>query len=254
MRVRRTIRVLTAAASIAVAVGCYSPTIEDGTLACTAEKRCPRGFTCSDGLCYASAIDGGMDRGGTAGGNAGRGGSVGGVGGSVVAGRAGGVGGNAGTSGVAGTAAGGRGDTAGTGGTAAGGRGGTTGAGGTSAGAGGTSAGAGGNAGTTGSAGTGGKAGNGSSCNADNQCASGACVDGFCCDDACTAPCQACDVDGHHGACWPVTGTTPHGGRPSCAGSGTCAGSCGGLASGQCFYPGSGTSCECKLLPGTCNQ
>jgi len=114
--------------------------------------------------------------------------------------------------------------------------------------------GAGGSAGTTGAGGTAGGAGPGSQCSTATQCASGICVDGVCCNDACTAPCQACDVDQHRGECWPVTGAT-HGGRPSCAGTGTCAGHCSGLASGQCSYPGPDISCPCNtLLNGMCNQ
>jgi hypothetical protein len=93
---------------------------------------------------------------------------------------------------------------------------------------------------------------NGAACRSAQECASNRCVDGYCCNDACTASCQACDVAGHLGSCWPVTGTTPRGGRPGCGGTRECAGYCGGLESGQCVFP-SGTPCECGLLDGTCN-
>src|SRR5262245_63342435 len=106
-------------ASIAIAAGCYSPRIEDGTLACTTEKVCPHGFTCGgDGRCYSSApIDAAMDQrvfeAGTEGGSAGAGGSVGGIGGSAGTGRGRGAGGGSGTTGSAGAGAGGRGGTIG---------------------------------------------------------------------------------------------------------------------------------------------
>jgi hypothetical protein len=111
-----------------------------------------------------------------------------------------------------------------------------------------------GGAGTSGGAGRSGGGGPGTACNAATECASWICVDGFCCNDACTGPCQACDVAGHKGACWPVTGSTPYGGRPGCGGTDSCAGFCNGLVSGQCFYPGAETACHCNLLGGTCNQ
>jgi hypothetical protein len=96
---------------------------------------------------------------------------------------------------------------------------------------------------------------NGARCGGAAECASQRCVDGFCCNDACQLPCQACDVTAHLGTCWPVANGTPYGGRASCGGSGECAGYCKGLASGQCFYPGSDESCVCPngLAGGTCN-
>src|SRR5262245_66560044 len=98
MRSRRTARLLGSVAWFAIAGGCYAPSIEDGKLACTADKVCPRGFTCRDGRCYsAAASDAGTDQRafevGTEGGGAGAGGSVGGIGGSVGTGRGGGAGG-----------------------------------------------------------------------------------------------------------------------------------------------------------------
>ena len=95
---------------------------------------------------------------------------------------------------------------------------------------------------------------NGAACQSTQECASGQCVDGVCCNAACGASCQACDVGGHVGTCWPVTSSTPRGGRPGCGGTGACAGYCNGLASGQCFFPGAETTCPCGLLGGTCNQ
>jgi hypothetical protein len=95
---------------------------------------------------------------------------------------------------------------------------------------------------------------NGAHCQSAGECASGRCVDGYCCNDACMAPCQACDIDGNLGKCSPVSGSTPHGGRPACGGVSTCAGYCDGLESGQCFFPGTDTTCQCDVLSGKCNQ
>jgi hypothetical protein len=95
---------------------------------------------------------------------------------------------------------------------------------------------------------------NGAACQSGGECTSGACVDGVCCSSSCTASCQACDVGGHVGTCWPVSSGTPHGRRPGCGGTGFCAGYCNSLASGQCYFPGSETSCPCGLLNGTCDQ
>ena len=96
---------------------------------------------------------------------------------------------------------------------------------------------------------------NGARCQTAQECANQRCVDGVCCNDACQLPCQACDVAGHGGTCWPVPGGTPYGGRPPCGGTGTCAGYCNNLPSGQCFFPGSDKNCVCPsgLGSGTCN-
>ena len=96
---------------------------------------------------------------------------------------------------------------------------------------------------------------NGARCTTAGECASQRCVDGFCCNDACQLPCQACDVAGHAGSCWPIANGTPYGGRPACGGAGDCAGFCNNVGSGQCFYPGSTKSCACPggISSGTCN-
>lgn len=94
---------------------------------------------------------------------------------------------------------------------------------------------------------------NGSACSAGTDCQNGRCVDGVCCDQACGNPCQACDVSGHAGTCWPIPAhDVPHGQRPACAGSGVCAGACDGAAS-VCTFPGAETACPCSLLTGACN-
>jgi hypothetical protein len=85
----------------------------------------------------------------------------------------------------------------------------------------------------------------GQPCTTTDACASPAvCVDGVCCDSACSGQCQACDVAGSAGMCTPITGA-PHGSRPTCTGLGTaCAGACDGVTSTTaCQYPGASKSC-----------
>lgn len=82
---------------------------------------------------------------------------------------------------------------------------------------------------------------NGQTCKADGECTSAHCVDGFCCDTACTAQCAACDVSGSEGQCSPATGP-PHGNRPACNGTDPCTGTCNGRLADSCTYP-HGNSC-----------
>ena len=281
MRSSTAARAVTAIIGIAIA-GCYSPSIEDGTLSC-ADGRCPRGFMCgSDKLCHAGgprdaaidlgteshAVDSHGDAG--AGGSAGVGGSVGtgkgGAGGVAGTSGAAGTGGVAGTSGVAGTtgvagtsgAAGrgggsaGTGAIAGTGGSAGAGRGGTGGGTGGIAGTTGRGGGAGGIAGTSGSAGTDGAAGAapGTSCDVGTQCASGFCVDGVCCNIFCTERCKACDVGTSRGVCTQVTSGPPHGKRDACAGTGMCAGACSAASATACSYPAADVTCRAASCTG----
>lgn len=83
----------------------------------------------------------------------------------------------------------------------------------------------------------------GSMCTAGNQCASGNCVDGFCCNTACGGQCEACDVPGMQGTCALIAGA-PHGARTACAGSAPCAGSCDGAARDRCAFPDAMVSCR----------
>ena len=55
----------------------------------------------------------------------------------------------------------------------------------------------------------------GASCSADLECTTHLCVDGVCCQTACTGECEACDVMGSLGTCVPAKGK-PHGSRPAC--------------------------------------
>jgi MYXO-CTERM domain-containing protein len=87
------------------------------------------------------------------------------------------------------------------------------------------------------------KADPGKACAADQECSSGHCVDGVCCDTTCTGQCEACDVAGHVGTCSPASGK-PHGSRKACtAGAAECAGACDGVNPAACAYPGKETSC-----------
>jgi hypothetical protein len=41
-------------------------------------------------------------------------------------------------------------------------------------------------------------------CTGDVQCLSGKCVDGVCCSTDCAGTCEACNIAGHKGTCWPI--------------------------------------------------
>jgi hypothetical protein len=84
----------------------------------------------------------------------------------------------------------------------------------------------------------------GTQCGGDNQCASHHCVDGVCCDTACTGQCEACDAT--PGTCTAVLGR-PHKGRADCASDSQhpeCAGQCDGTHALSCVYPGAGVDCR----------
>jgi len=84
----------------------------------------------------------------------------------------------------------------------------------------------------------------GQACTASNQCASGFCIDGYCCDQGCAGQCQACDLAGSEGTCTAVSGN-PRGARIACRGSSTaCGGTCDGVATAVCAYPGATLSCR----------
>ncbi|MBI2394594.1 MAG: hypothetical protein HYV09_33805, partial [Deltaproteobacteria bacterium] len=90
-------------------------------------------------------------------------------------------------------------------------------------------------------------------------CATGNCVDGYCCNTACGGQCQACDVSGALGTCVTVTGAV-HGARPACSGTGACAASCNGTDATACRYAGSSVACGTASCAsgvatnvGTCN-
>ena len=63
-------------------------------------------------------------------------------------------------------------------------------------------------------------AGGGQRCDVGPQCATGHCVDGVCCDEACSSPCVTCALAGAEGTCSPaMPGTDPHHG---CGAGGPC--------------------------------
>ena len=96
----------------------------------------------------------------------------------------------------------------------------------------------------------------GVACTSAATCASGFCVDGVCCNVACTGTCEACDIAGSAGICSGVSGA-PHGGR-TCDGAGACAGKCDGTNVAACAYPAAETACggTCAVAverPSTCD-
>jgi len=96
-------------------------------------------------------------------------------------------------------------------------------------------------------------------CIAGSDCPSGFCVDGVCCDKACTGPCVACDEPTKIGTCSPITGV-PRLGRPTCGAflckSGACATTCSSSAdcldsapclAGTCKLKGKGEKCSADV-------
>lgn len=112
--------------------------------------------------------------------------------------------------------------------------------------------------GTSGTSGTSGSPAGGVACSATTPCAAGTCVDGYCCDSACSGTCEACNVAGQEGKCVAVSGAPKHG---KCDGdaTGACAGSCDGANRAACNYPkvacGAASSCAADIVKpaGTCN-
>jgi hypothetical protein len=105
---------------------------------------------------------------------------------------------------------------------------------------------------------------NGQSCGTNAACVSHFCVDGVCCNSACTGQCEACDVAGSAGTCSPVAGS-PHGTRAACPTGSTsdpCTeAKCDGNTRTSCTgYVGSSQSCRAAsctngvaTLPSTCD-
>jgi len=96
---------------------------------------------------------------------------------------------------------------------------------------------------------------NGASCpTGGRECATGNCVDGVCCNTACSLGCQACDAAGYVGTCSNVTGT-PRSPRTCgsylCVSGSSCPSSC--TTDGQCVsgYYCNGTNCVAKKSNGT---
>lgn len=91
---------------------------------------------------------------------------------------------------------------------------------------------------------------NGSACARATDCASFRCVDGVCCNSACTGQCEVCNLLGKEGICSPVTGQ-PVGVRQACPGAGPCEASCDGVIRTSCAtWPGAETSCGAPTCTG----
>lgn len=84
---------------------------------------------------------------------------------------------------------------------------------------------------------------NGQACASSATCASGACVDGVCCESPCTGTCMSCSQAGSEGKCRPYpAGSDP---QNECGkGTGLCKSTCNGVDG--CGFPQSNVSC------GTC--
>src|SRR5262249_22202762 len=89
-------------------------------------------------------------------------------------------------------------------------------------------------------------------CTQNDQCESGFCVDGLCCELACDGQCQACDLPGFPGKCLSVGSPTDHADphpnqgftspRSPCKGlvegeKTGCTGYCDGHSASECPYP-----------------
>jgi hypothetical protein len=87
-------------------------------------------------------------------------------------------------------------------------------------------------------------------CRGDNQCMSGHCVDGVCCESPCDGACQACNVPGSEGACKPVVSADDE----TCRNNSTCdaAGVCKQRAGTECS---NGAACATgACIDGHCCQ
>jgi hypothetical protein len=80
-------------------------------------------------------------------------------------------------------------------------------------------------------------------------CESTHCVDGFCCDGACDAQCEACGEPGAEGTCQPVSGPVRGERRPCDSDDTQCGGACDGRDP-ACSYPAPGTPCASQCQDG----
>lgn len=95
------------------------------------------------------------------------------------------------------------------------------------------------------------KMGIGEACGCHDECGSGSCVDGVCCNNACTGTCQACNLSGSVGTCTSIAdGMDPGGECPAQAAS-TCGRSGGCDGRGGCKFHSSGTSCGAASCSGS---
>jgi len=87
----------------------------------------------------------------------------------------------------------------------------------------------------------------GTMCTTSQECAGGApCVDGVCCESACSGSCEACNQPDRSGLCRPLpSGDLPHAGHPGCAAAhdADCGGACDGHTTDRCIFAELRTSC-----------
>jgi len=76
----------------------------------------------------------------------------------------------------------------------------------------------------------------GAACGDGRECEKGFCVDGVCCESACSGQCEACNEPSTAGKCVSIAGG-PRGKRPGCAGDpAVCGGICDGTNPASCKY------------------
>ncbi len=84
---------------------------------------------------------------------------------------------------------------------------------------------------------------NGTACHLGTECQFGNCVDGFCCESACTGQCQSCGEATMLGKCVTIKDAVRGIVRAPCPGSGTCASLCNGSDALACHYPANEKQC-----------
>src|SRR5207253_8730059 len=99
---------------------------------------------------------------------------------------------------------------------------------------------------------------NSTPCMLGTDCLLGFCVDGVCCDSACAAPCDACNLSGSAGACRPLAqGTAPDAGCSGFACDGADAGCPAGCSTARdCiagFFCGAGQCVPAQPAGAPCN-
>lgn len=78
----------------------------------------------------------------------------------------------------------------------------------------------------------------GEPCSLASECASGFCVEGVCCDSACTGQCETC-AGATPGQCQAVPAGQMRPSQPCSGAFGDCGGTCDGVERGRCIYPDS---------------
>ena len=90
----------------------------------------------------------------------------------------------------------------------------------------------------------------GQPCATSDQCATGSCADGFCCNSACGGTCESCSLPGRVGFCDPVEAGTDLAGECTALAASTCGttGACSGARS--CELWAAGTVCQARSCSG----